>query len=124
MHRRGGEISPTFTAPGLCPATAPLRPVPASMTFVSDSNHLQPLRKPPPTACLTASGAASEVRSLTTLPHELEPEAWWVCGACLGISKHRRLCGVLLIRGMVELLVQMSSDPCQTRCCIAWFQTS
>ena len=28
--------------------------------FVTDSNHPLPLRQPPPTACLTASGAASE----------------------------------------------------------------
>ena len=31
------------------------------MAFVTDSNRPQPLRQPPPTACLTASGAASEV---------------------------------------------------------------
>ena len=34
------------------------------MAFVTDSNRPQPLRQPPPTACLTASGAASEVPSL------------------------------------------------------------
>ena len=34
------------------------------MAFVTDSNRPQPLGQPPPTACLTASGAASEVPSL------------------------------------------------------------
>ena len=37
------------------------RQVPASMACVTDSNRPQPLWPPPPTACLTASGAASEV---------------------------------------------------------------
>ena len=34
------------------------------MAFVTDSNRPQPLWQPPPTACLTASGAASEAPSL------------------------------------------------------------
>ena len=34
------------------------------MAFVTDSNRLQPLWQPPPTACLTASGATSEAPSL------------------------------------------------------------
>ena len=34
------------------------------MAFITDSNRPQPLRQPPPTACLTASGAASEAPSL------------------------------------------------------------
>ena len=38
------------------------------MTFVTDSNRPQPLWQPPPTACLTASGAASEVPSLSPHP--------------------------------------------------------
>ena len=42
--------------------------VPASMVFVTDSNRPQPLRQPPPIACLTASGAASEVPSLLMHP--------------------------------------------------------
>ena len=33
------------------------------MAFVTDSNRPQPLRQSPPTACLTASGPASEVPS-------------------------------------------------------------
>ena len=37
----------------------PSRQVPASTAFVTDSNRPQPLRQPPPTACPTASGAAS-----------------------------------------------------------------
>ena len=47
--------------------------LPASMAFVTDSNRTQPLRQPPPTACLTAAGATSEVPSLllhaAPLPH-------------------------------------------------------
>ena len=38
--------------------------MPASTAFVTDSNRPQPLWQPPPTACLTASGAASEAPSL------------------------------------------------------------
>ena len=41
----------------------PKHQVPASMAFVPDSNRPQPLWQPPPTASLTASGAASEVPS-------------------------------------------------------------
>ena len=44
------------------------RQVPASMAFVTASNRPQPLRKPPPTACLPASGAASDVPSLQRHP--------------------------------------------------------
>ena len=44
-------------APSLRPTTVPLM---ASAGFVTDSNRLQPLWQPPPTACLTASGGASE----------------------------------------------------------------
>ena len=39
----------------------PWRQAPTSTAFVTDSNRPQPLRQPPPTACLTAPGAASEV---------------------------------------------------------------
>ena len=38
------------------------------MAFATDSNRPQPLWQPPPTACLTASGAASEVPSLLMHP--------------------------------------------------------
>ena len=38
------------------------------MAFVTDSNRPQPLWQPPPTACLTAAGAASEGPSLLTHP--------------------------------------------------------
>ena len=38
------------------------------MAFVTDNNRPQPLWQPPPTACLTASGAASEVPSLLMHP--------------------------------------------------------
>ena len=40
----------------------------ASMAFVTDSNRPQPLGQPSPTACLTASGAASEVSVLPMHP--------------------------------------------------------
>ena len=42
--------------------------MPASVAFVTDSNRRQPLWQPPPTACRTASGAASAVPSLPTHP--------------------------------------------------------
>ena len=46
------------------------------MAFVTDSNRPQPLWQPPPTACLTASGAASEVPSLLMQPFPpLQPRA-------------------------------------------------
>ena len=38
------------------------------MVFVTDNNRPQPLRQPPPTACLTASGAASGAPSLLMHP--------------------------------------------------------
>ena len=38
------------------------------MAFVTDSNRPQPLWQPPPTACLTAAGAASEAPSLLLHP--------------------------------------------------------
>ena len=46
------------------------------MTFTTDSNRPQPLRRTPPTACLTAPGAASEVPSLLMHP-------WWGGGGGL-----------------------------------------
>ena len=45
------------------------------MAFVTDSNRPQLRRQPPPTACLTASGAASEVPSL--LLHLCSPPPHW-----------------------------------------------
>ena len=62
MHWKGGSPPPPPSrAPSLCPATVPLTP---ASTFVTDSNRPQPLRQPPPTACLTASRTAFEVPSL------------------------------------------------------------
>ena len=60
MHWKGGRYPPPppSRAPSLRPATA----------FVIDSNRPQPLRQPPPTACVTASGAASEAPSLLMHP--------------------------------------------------------
>ena len=43
------------------------------VAFVTDTNRPQPLRHPPPTACLTASGATSEAPSLLMQPCLLSP---------------------------------------------------
>ena len=63
------------------PAASPWRQVPASMAFVTDRNRPQPLRQPPPSVCLTASGAASEVPSLLMHP--------WPAGVCRLAPVHR-----------------------------------
>ena len=68
MHCKGGGDS---SDPSLCPATVSLTA--ASMAFVTDSNRPQPLWQPAPTACLTASGAGSEARSLLMHPCPLLP---------------------------------------------------
>ena len=47
--------------------------MPGSMAFVTDSNRPQQLWQPPPTAHLTAFGAASEAPSLLVHPLGLEP---------------------------------------------------
>ena len=54
--------------PAYAQPLSPWRQVPGSTAVATDSNRPQPLRQPPPTACLTASGAASEVPSLLTHP--------------------------------------------------------
>ena len=64
---RGGRYPPS-RAPSLCPATVPLTASAGFQASVTDSNRPQPLRQPPPTACLSASGAASEVPSLLMHP--------------------------------------------------------
>ena len=67
MHWRVGG-TPPLQSPSLCPATVPLMPsARLRMAFVTDSNRPQPLWQPP-TACLTASGAASEAPSLPMCP--------------------------------------------------------
>ena len=62
----GGGGSPG--RPAYAQPLSPERQVPVSMEFVTDSNRPQPLWRPPPTACLIASGAASEVPSLLMHP--------------------------------------------------------
>ena len=52
------------------------------MTFVTDSNRPQPLWQPPPAACLTASGAASEAPSLPI--HPCQRHTAWHTGAAHG----------------------------------------
>ena len=67
MHWKRGRLPPPpppSRAPGLCPATVPLT---ASASLNGVCNRPQPLWQPPPTACLTAPGAASEARSLLML---------------------------------------------------------
>ena len=49
--------------------------VPAPTAFVTDSNRPQSLRQPPPTACLTAPGAAFEAPSLRMHPWAPPPSA-------------------------------------------------
>ena len=69
MHQKGGRPPhPPPGRPAYAQPLAPSRQVPASMAFVTDSNRPQPLWQPPPTACLTAAGAASEVPSLPMHP--------------------------------------------------------
>ena len=67
----GEEASPPIPPPGPPAYAQPLSPsrqMPAARAFVTDSNRPQPLWQPPPTACLTAAGAASEVPSLLMRP--------------------------------------------------------
>ena len=76
--RRGGGDRDALERGEVPPPPPPAQPMPshcppdgkcpASMTFVTDSNRPQPLWQPPPTACLTASGAASEAPSLLMHP--------------------------------------------------------
>ena len=64
------------------------------MAFITDSKRPQPLRQPPPTADLTASGAASEVPSLSMRPwfermrHPVTPllVPKWGINGCFGGS--------------------------------------
>ena len=56
-----GEVFPSPSGrPACAQPLSPRRQVPASLTLITDSNRPQPLWQPP-TACLTASGAASAV---------------------------------------------------------------
>ena len=67
IGRGGGAPTPLQGAqpmPSLCPATVPLTPSAGLNGIVTDSNCPQPFWQPPPTACLTASGVASEAPSL------------------------------------------------------------
>ena len=59
----GGTLQGALPVP-----LSPQRQVPASTAFATDSNRPQPLWQPPPTACLTASRATSEVPSLLMHP--------------------------------------------------------
>ena len=63
MHWKGGG-APLPGRPAYAQPPSPSRLVPASMEFVTDSNRPQPFWRPPPTACLTISGATFEAPSL------------------------------------------------------------
>ena len=74
----GGQSPPL--PPGRSACAQPLSPwrqLAASMAFVTDNNRPQPLWQPPPTACLTASGAISAVPSLLMHPMALHQKACW-----------------------------------------------
>ena len=62
--RRHAPPPPPPGRPAYAQPLSPWRQVPLSRAFVTDSNRPQPLGQPPPTACLTASGATSEAPSL------------------------------------------------------------
>ena len=70
-HGAGGGGQPPPPPRGRPAYAQPLSPwqqVPGSMAFATDSNRPKPLWQPPPTACLTAAGATSEVPSLRMHP--------------------------------------------------------
>ena len=64
IGRGGRSPPPPSKAPGLCPATVSLTASASFGGIVTDSNRPEPLWQPPPTACLTACRATSEVLSL------------------------------------------------------------
>ena len=73
----------------------PLSPwwqVSGSMAFVTDSNRPQPLWQPPSIACLTASGAASDVPSFVVHPcperlgHDAGKQLWSECAQQRAVS--------------------------------------
>ena len=74
MHWKGREVPPPPSGrPAYAQPLPPRRQVPPSMACVTDSNRPQPLRQPPPTACATAPGAASEAPSLLMHPCSAPP---------------------------------------------------
>ena len=64
----GAPPPPPPGRPAYARPLSPRRQVPAVMAFTTDSNRTQPLWQHPPTACLAASGAASEAPSLLMCP--------------------------------------------------------
>ena len=75
------------------------------MAFVTDSNRPQPLWQPPPTACLTASGAASEVASLLLHP-------WGALRPTLTLTRGTHL--QQLIRAPPKSAVRTVMEPIDT----------
>ena len=64
----GSPPPPPPGRPACAQPLSPWRQVPASTAFVTDSNRPHPLWQPPPTACLTASRAASGAPALQVGP--------------------------------------------------------
>ena len=69
----GGSPPPPSGRPAYAWPLPPRPQAPAPMAFVTDNNRAQPLWKPPPTAYLTAPGAAAEVPSLLKHPSARPP---------------------------------------------------
>ena len=68
------------------------------MAFVTHGEHPQPLWQPPPTACLTTAGAASEVPSLPMPPLGGGGEVINMCASIpfLRVSSFRQVCPSML----------------------------
>ena len=64
---RGNPPPPHPGRPAYTQPLSPRRQGPGSIAFVTNSNRPQSLWQPPPTACLAAAGATSEVLSLSGL---------------------------------------------------------
>ena len=96
LHWKGAPPIPSYVS--LTPNAK------ASVAFGTDSNHPQPLWQPPPTACLTASRATSEVPSLLMHPGGgggstvFKPYATSNAAVYLCIEIHEEHLGLLHVR--------------------------
>ena len=79
---RGGAHTKWRRHTALCRATWHM----TQDRFKTDSNRPQPLWQPPPTACVTASGAASEVPSVPI--HSLGGGGWGLPSPCRPTPAH------------------------------------
>ena len=92
----GGCLPPPGRLVYAQPLSMPRQQVPGSMAFVTNRNRPKPLWQPPPTAYLSASGAASEVPSLLLHPCRALPPVIPVAFAyVVGIGRVSGLCTVL-----------------------------